>query len=60
MARDDDFNAHFGGALHDAIKIVYLEPEQHAVSIRLIVAIGDAPVMVFHFKTVQLKHKLTL
>jgi len=56
----DNFDAHLGGALHNRIVIVNLEPQQHTVSIRLVMAIADRAVMVFYFEAVQLKHKLAI
>jgi hypothetical protein len=58
MGRDDNLDAHFGGALHERLKIVDLEPQQQPVSIRFVVAIGNRAVMVFYLEAVQLKHKL--
>ena len=60
MPGHDDLDAHFGGALDDRVKIVNLEPQQYAVSIWLVVTIGDRAVMVFNFEAVQLKHKLAI
>jgi hypothetical protein len=60
MAGHDNLDAHFGGALHGRLKIVDLEPQQHAVSIWFVIAIGNRAVMVFYFEAVQLKDKLTI
>ena len=60
MLRQDDLHAHFSGALHNRVKVVYLEPQQDPISVRLVVAIGDRTVIVFHFEAVQLKDKLTI
>jgi hypothetical protein len=57
MTGQDYFDVHFGCALHDRFKIVNFEPEQHSVSIRLVIGIADRAVMVFYFKAVQLKHE---
>ena len=56
----DDLDAHFSRALHDCLKIVDLEPEQHPVSIWLIVTIANRAVMVFYVEAVQLKNKLAI
>jgi hypothetical protein len=60
MTRHHRLDAHFSGALHDCFKIVDLEPEEHPVSIWLIVTIADRTVMMFHLETVQLKDKLPI
>jgi hypothetical protein len=60
MPRKYDVNRHFGGALHDRIKVFYLEPEQDAISIGLVVGIADGPMMVFDLETVQLKNQLAV
>jgi len=60
MPGHDDLHAHFSGALHDRVKVVYLEPQQYAVSVWLVITIADRAVMVFYFKAVQLKDKLAI
>ena len=60
MSRHDDLHAHFSGALHNHVKAVHLEPEQHAVSVRPVTRIADRTVMVFYFEAVQLKDKLAI
>ena len=52
MPRQDGFDAHFRGALHDRVKVVDLEPQQHAVAIRLVMAIANRTVMVVHLEAV--------
>jgi hypothetical protein len=52
MTRHDDVDAHLSGALHDRVKIVNFEPQQDAVSIRLVVSIAYGTVMVFYFEAV--------
>lgn len=47
-----DFDTHFRGTLHNRVKIVHLEPEQYAISIRLVIAVADGAVMVFYFEAV--------
>jgi hypothetical protein len=58
MTRQHRLDAHFSGALHNRFKIVDLEPQQHPVSIWLVVTIANPPVMMFHLEAVQLKDKL--
>jgi hypothetical protein len=60
MPGHDDLDAHFSGTLYDPVKVVNLEPQQHAVSVWLIITIADRTVMVIHFEAVQLKDKLSL
>ena len=60
MPGHDNLDTHFSGALHDCVKIVDLEPEQHPISVRPVIAIADRTVMVFHLETVQLKDKLPI
>ena len=60
MPRHDDLHAHFGGAPHDLVEVVYLEPQQNAVPIRHVITVADQPMMVFHLKAVQLKHKAAI
>lgn len=60
MPGHDDLHAHFSRALHDRIKVVYLEPQQYTVSIWLVIAIADWTVMVFYVEAVQLKDKLAI
>jgi len=60
MTRYHRFDGHFSGALHDCFKIVDLEPQQHPVSIWLVVTIANRPVMMFRVETVQLKDKLPI
>lgn len=56
----NNLDTHFSGALHDCVKIVDLEPEQHPISVWPVIAIADRTVMVFHFEAVQLKDKLPI
>jgi hypothetical protein len=60
MARHYDIDPHFGRAPDDIIEVVNLEPQQYPVSIWLVVTITNRAVMMFRFKTMQLKHELTL
>jgi hypothetical protein len=60
MTRHHRLDAHFSGALHDCFKIVDFEPQQYPVSIWLVVAIANRPVMMFHLEAVQLKDKLPI
>jgi|HubBroStandDraft_1064217.scaffolds.fasta_scaffold29482_2 hypothetical protein len=60
MPGQDNLDTHFSGALHDCVKIIDLEPEQHPVSVWPVIAIADRAVMVFHLEAVQLKDKLPI
>ena len=60
MPGHNNLDTHFSGALHDCVKIVDLEPEQHPISVWPVIAIADRTVMVFHFEAVQLKDKLPI
>ena len=60
MLGPDDLHAHFSSALHDRIKVVHLEPQQHAVSVWLVITIADRTVMVFYLESVQLKDKAVI
>jgi hypothetical protein len=53
-------HAHLGGALHHGVKVVHFEPEQDAVSIGLVIAVANPPMVVFHFEAVQLKDQLAI
>jgi hypothetical protein len=60
MSGYHDLDAHVRGALHNCVKVVDLEPQQHPVSIWFVITIADCAVMVFYFEAVQLKHKLAI
>ena len=60
MPRQDDLYSHFSGALHDRVKVVYLEPQQYTVSVWLVITMADRTVIVFYFEAVQLKDKLPI
>jgi hypothetical protein len=60
MPGPDDFHAHFSGTPHDRIEIVYLKPQQYAVSVGFLVPVADVTVVVLHFKAVQLKDELSV
>lgn len=60
MPGHDELHAHFGGALHDRVKVVYLEPQQYTVSVWLVITIADRTMMVFYFEAVQLKDELAI
>lgn len=47
-----ELDAHLGGALHDGVEIVHLEPQQDPVSIWSDVPIGNRTVMVFYVEAV--------
>lgn len=53
MTGFDDLNLHFLGAGHGAIEVVEVEPEEHAIPVRLHICITDRPVMVLDFPLVQ-------
>lgn len=60
MFRHHDFYAHFIRALHHGVKVIHLEPQQHAISVRLVIAVTDWPVMVLHSEFVQLENELSI
>ena len=60
MPGQHNFHAHLSGALQDRVKVIHFEPEQDAVSVRLVIAIANRPMMVFNFETVQLKDQLAI
>ena len=60
MTGHHDLHTHFTGALHDRVEVVHLEPQQHAVSVWLVVAIADRAVIVFHVEAMQLKDELSI
>jgi len=47
-----NLDVHLGGTLHDAVKVVNLEPKQDPVSIRFIVPIGYCTVMMLGIEAV--------
>lgn len=53
-----DINFHRGRALHYRIKILDLEPQQHAVSERPVVPVANRNMVVMNVETVQLKNQL--
>ena len=60
MPRYHDLDAHFRGALHDRVKVVYLEPKQYTVSVWFVITIADRSMMVLYVEAVQLQHKLAI
>jgi hypothetical protein len=60
MTGHHDLHAHFSGALHNRVKVVYLEPQQYTVSVGFVITIADRTVIVFYFEAVQLKDKLAI
>lgn len=60
MAWDDDFRAHFRRALHDQVEIVHLKPQQHSVSIWLVISVADRAMVMLRVETMQLKDDLAL
>ena len=55
MAGKHDLDAHFGGALHQLVEVIHLEPEKDAIPVRAVGAIADGAVVVLDFKAVQLQ-----
>ena len=51
-------NLHLRGARDSRLEIIELEPQEHAVSVRLMIGIADRAVIVFHVPSVQLQHQL--
>src|ERR1700721_2643076 len=39
MPGHDEFYVHFSGALNDRVKVLYLEPQQYTISVRLVLAV---------------------
>lgn len=60
MPGQRNFHAHFSGALHHRVKVVHFKPEQHAVSVGLVIAVANQSMMVFNFEAVQLKDQLAI
>lgn len=60
MSWHDDFHAHFRCALHDRIEILNLKPQQHSISIRFVISVGDRAMMMLDVETVQLKDDLSV
>jgi hypothetical protein len=46
---------HFFGAVDGRVELVNLEPQKHAVAVRLEILIADRTMMVFHIPSVQLQ-----
>jgi hypothetical protein len=60
MPGQNNLHAHFSGALHHRIKVVHFEPEQDAVSVGLVIAVANRPMVVFNLEAVQLKDELAI
>ena len=60
MAGQHDLDAHFSSALDHRVEVIHLEPEQHTIAVRSVGAIADGAVMMFDFKTVQLKNEAAI
>ena len=60
MLAQYNFYAHLSGALQDRVKVVHFEPEQDAVSVGLVIAVANRPMMVFNLEAVQLKDQLAI
>ena len=52
MPGQHNFHAHFGGTLQDRVKVVHFEPEQDAVTVGLVITIGNWPMVVLNFEAV--------
>jgi hypothetical protein len=46
MLGHDNPHSHFSRALHDRVKVVYLEPQQYTVSVRLVITMADRAVII--------------
>jgi hypothetical protein len=57
MPGHNDFDSHLGQALHYRVEVVHLKPQQHTVSVRLVIAIPNRAMIVLNLKAVQLKDK---
>src|SRR5690348_5450458 len=60
MLGQHHLHAQILGTLHYRVKVFDLKPEQHAVSVRLVVPITDGTVMMLHFEPVQLQDNLAV
>jgi hypothetical protein len=54
------FHAHFSSALDNSVKVIYFEPQQHAIAVRLVITVADPAVIVFYFEAVELENKLAV
>lgn len=57
MTRLDDLSTKFRGASDDGVEIIHFEPEQKAVTVWLVIGIGNGTVVVLHLEAVQLEYK---
>lgn len=55
MPRQHYFGLHFLDSAQCGVEILYLEPEQEPVAVRLVIGVADPAMMVFHVEAVQLK-----
>ena len=55
MPGHDNLDAHFRGTLHDGVKVLYLKPQQYAVSVWFVTRIANGSVVVSYIETMQLK-----
>lgn len=60
MFGQHNFHTHLSGALHHGVKVVYFEPEKDTVSVWLVIAVANRPMMVFNLEAVQLKDELSI
>ena len=52
MAGEHELDFHVGSALHDAVEVIHLEPEQDTIAVGLVGAIADEAVMMIDVKAV--------
>jgi len=60
VARHDHLDSHLIGALDDGVEVVDLEPEEKAVAVGFVVAVGDETVMVRRLEAVELQDELVV
>jgi len=53
-------DVHFSGTSHDFVKVLHLEPQQYAVSVRLVIGVADGTMMVLNSELMQLKNNLAV
>jgi hypothetical protein len=56
----DDLHAHFGSALHDGVEILYLKPQQDAVTVWPVGGVADRAMIVVRLKAVELENQLAV
>jgi hypothetical protein len=60
MARPEDLDSHFAGALDHGVEVVDLEPEQETIAVGPVVAVGDRAVVVLGVEAVELQDELII